>query len=387
MRTHDVTSRRLGIDGQVLAIMAIGLTGMLLMSALVIDGGNAWAQQRGNQNASDSASLAGSSVLLRNMAGDAQTNAAVLAAVQASFASNNTTFVSANYVDFARNDLGAIPNDGAPVLTGPGAPVGVFARGTRTFGTYLAQLAGVTTLGTSAEATSIAGTADGVCSANSGCAVLPVTFSINTTDCAGNGNIEIGKDLWPTVDLDDARADMGIGDLEAIYPLYKVGPGGVGWLDFGCGGTLSQQITTPCNKAFDIPTWIQTSNGNPNNVESEMNTHAGKVVLIPLFDATCRDIPVSGLTADCTDPGNGDNRYYHITKFVSMLLHRAYIQGDNSIACNSAPGIVVDTGGVGGNGGTSCLKGWFVEYVIEGPVGEFDPDDDNAVTLAIQLIK
>lgn len=370
--------------GQVLAIMAVGITAMLLMAALIIDGGNAWAQQRGNQNASDSAALAGASVLLRNMASEGgQTNADVLDAVEAAFDANDTAFGSARYVDFGRNDLGPVPDDGNAIPLGAGAPVGVAVTGTRTFDTYLAQLAGVETMGTNAAATAIAGTADGVCEAAQGCGVLPVTFSVNVTDCAGNGNVQIGEDLWPIVDLVTARADMGVGAYEAIFPLCKVGPGGVGWLDFGCpGNTLGEQITTPCNRAFDIPTWIHTSPGNPNSVEAEMNTHAGKVVLIPLFDATCREIPASGLTQDCTDPGNGDNLYYHIPKFVAMLLDRAYIQGNNEPACNSAPGIPV-----GGNGGTSCMKGWFVEYVTQGPVGEFDPSEDNGAVLSIQLIK
>src|SRR6478609_4161192 len=98
--------------GQVLAIAAIGLTAMLLFAGLIIDGGNAWSQQRGNQNASDSASLAGASVLLRNMAANGaggQTNADVLAAVQAAFTANGTAYESAHYIDFARNDLGQIP--------------------------------------------------------------------------------------------------------------------------------------------------------------------------------------------------------------------------------------------------------------------------------------
>jgi hypothetical protein len=258
--------------------------------------------------------------------------------------------------------------------------VGVFARGTRTFDTYLAKMAGVNTLGTIAEATSIAGTAAGACSAATGCPILPVTFSVNVTDCAGNGNAQIGNTIWPIVDLETARADQGTGTYESIYPLCKVGPGGVGWLDM-CGGQLGDQLENPCNKAFDIPTWIHTSTGNPNSVEDEMNTHMGEVILIPLFDATCRVIPTSGLTQDCTDPGNGNNLYYHIPKFVAMLLDRGYIQGNNGPACNNPPGIPA-----GGNGGLSCLKGWFVEYVIQGPVGQFDPTEDNGAILSIQLI-
>jgi Putative Flp pilus-assembly TadE/G-like len=381
MNPSQRDSRR-GARGQVLAIMGVGIVVMLLGSALIIDGGNAWAQQRGTQNASDSASLAGSSVLLYNMAGASKTNADVLAAVNAAFVSNGTTFGTAHYIDFNKNDLGPIPNNGAAIPVGGSAPAGVMAQGTRAFRTYFAGLAGFNQFHSQAEATSLAGTAEGVCAASQGCGVLPVTFSINTENCDGQSNIVIGKDLWPTVDLQTAKADQGTGRYEAIYPLCKVGPGGVGWLDFGCGGNLGNQITSPCNKPFDIPTWIQTSPGDPNSVESEMNSWAGKVILIPLFDSTCRDIPASGLTQDCTDPGNGNNLYYHIPKFVAMLLDHAYIQGNNRPACNSAPGTPI-----GGNGGTSCLKGWFTEYVIQGPVGQFDPSSDNASVLAIQLIK
>ena len=102
-----------------------------------------------------------------------ETNADVLAAVQAAFAANGTAYESAHYIDFARNDLGQIPNDGSPIALGANAPVGVMAKGTRTFDTYLAKLAGVGTLGTVAEATAIAGTATGVCSSDDGCAVVP----------------------------------------------------------------------------------------------------------------------------------------------------------------------------------------------------------------------
>ncbi len=366
--------------GQVLAVMAIGLTAMLMMVGLILDGGNAWGQQRGTQNASDSASLAGATVLLQDKAGDTKDNTAVLAAVNQSLAANNTTYEEARYVDIDGTDLGAVPASGAI----PAEADGVHVRSTRNFRTYLAGIAGITELNTGADATAVAGKALGVCSAASGCGILPLTFSVNVTDCDGNGNIIIGdpNSFWPIVDLATAKADQGVGTYEAIYPLCKVGPGGVGWLDFGCGGTLKQQIANPCNRAFDIPIWIPTSPGNSNAVENEVNAYAGKVVLIPLFDSTCRTIPASGLTQDCTDPGNGDNRYYHIPKFVAMLLDEAHIQGNNSPECNGPPGQPV-----GGNGGTSCLKGWFIEYVIQGPVGEYDPVADNGAVLGIQLIQ
>ncbi len=73
-----------------------------------------------------------------------------------------------------------------------------------------------------------------------------MTFSINISDCRGNGALNIGGGPWPLVDLATAQADI-TGQYEAIVPTCKVGPGGVGWLDMGCGGSLADQIATPCN--------------------------------------------------------------------------------------------------------------------------------------------
>jgi len=161
-----------------------------------------------------------------------------------------------------------------------------------------------------------------------------------------------------------------------------VGPGGVGWLDFGCGRNLTDRIENPCNDAFDIPTWIHTDTGNNNSPEDAINKYAGQVVLVPLFDGTCRSVPNSGLLADCATPGAGNNLYYHIPWFVAVLVDHAYVQGNNNPECNSAPGgppIV-------GNGSNGCIKGWFVEYVYKGPVGKPSPNDPGSV-LGVQLVK
>jgi len=91
-----------------------------------------------------------------------------------------------------------------------------------------------------------------------------------------------------------------------------------------------------------------------------------------MFDSTCRDVPSTGLPADCTDPGSGLNLYYHIPRFAQFLLDRAYIQGGNNPDCNQAPGSPL----VGGNGGISCFKGWFVRYIMQGKVGNFQACSD-----------
>jgi hypothetical protein len=203
---------------------------------------------------------------------------------------------------------------------------------------------------------------------------MPVTFSIPITACDGTGRpMRIGID-WPITSLETALADTS-GQYESIVPLCKNGPGGVGWLDMGCGGTLRAQITTMCNAAFDLPVWLHSSSGDNNNIEDAVNNYDGQVLLIPMFDSTCRDVPSTGLPADCTDAGNGNNLYYHIPRFTMFLLDRAYIQGGNATQCNSAPGQPVG----GGNGSTSCFKGWFVRYIMEGRVTQYSPCSQTGI--------
>ena len=177
-----------------------------------------------------------------------------------------------------------------------------------------------------------------------GCAILPVTFPFTAVMCDGtNRQIQIGTSEWPLVDPAAANASN-----EVIIPLCTTGPGAVGWIDFGCGGNLSQSITNPCNGPVPIPSWIHTSPGNPNNVDSEVNSYAGPVltvpddsiVLIPINDNTCNTDPGAN-QPNCpggNGSGNGKNFYYHIPYFAGFMIDHAYIQGNNRTPCNNPPG-------------------------------------------------
>ncbi len=372
-------------QGQALAIMAIMMTVILAGTAMVIDGGNAMAQQRGTQNAADAAALAGTLVIAEKMSGDSRTDADVVSAMTAAFAQNGGTSMGTSYyIDFGGSVVGTVGRGGGI----PTEADGVRAAGQRNFDTFLAGLVGQPSWTAGAQASALAGGLRSMCAANDGCGVMPVTFSIPVTTCDGSSKpLRLGVD-WPLTSLETALADTS-GQYMSIVPLCKNGPGGVGWLDFGCGGNLASVIANPCHGAFDIPTWLHTEPGNANNVENAMNAYQDTVIIIPMFDATCRDIPSSGLPADCTDPGNGNNLYYHIPRFAHFLLHEAYIQGNDSGPCNSAPG----QPHIGGNGGTSCFKGWFVRYITQGRVGEWQPcvaDDDDCVdeaSLGVQLVQ
>jgi len=388
------SSRRRGTRderGQAIVILALAVTGVLAMSALLIDGGNAMAQQRGTQNAADAAAYAGASEILQNIAGTSRSDADVSAAIQAALAANpgstsNTQLDLAEYVDYNHNVVGTVGAGGAI----PSSAAGVLVGGERNVTTYLAGLIGRGNIDVRGEATALAGRISGICAAVDGCVMAPVTFSIPVITCDGtNRPLRVGQE-WPLTTLEDAKA--GNTATMSLVPLCVSGPGGVGWLDMsavGCEGrTLAESIVTPCNKQLDVPIWLQTESGDMNNVESAMNTHQNKVILIPMFGDTCREVPSSGLPQDCTDPGNGNNLWYHIPQFAAFYLHEAYIQGNDSGPCNSAPGQPLG----GGNGSTSCMKGWFVKFISVGPVGPPCQDNTPECTIAnsrlgIQLVR
>ncbi len=220
--------------------------------------------------------------------------------------------------------------------------------------------------------------------------------------------LQIGVD-WKIAQLTDPlAADYADPDTESIIPLCSTGPGAVGWLDLGpqCGN-LSSEITDPCNVSLPIPTWIHTKPGNVNSLDGELNTFAGpqlgvaddSLVLIPINNNTCDSNPnTDGLPPDPTadDPncpgngnasgngqGNGSNFYYHIPKFATFMLDRAYTSGGNPPDCNSAPGAPLS----GGNGATGCLKGWFIDYIYQGPVGPGASGPQDPGAIGIQLIR
>lgn len=383
--SHRTSVReRRGSSGQALAILALSVAVVLAATAVVIDGGNAMAQQRGTQNAADAAALAGALVIAERMGGATRDDSDVEGAMKVAFENNGSDMLPSYYVSFAGNVVGTVGSQGSI----PNDADGVEAGAERVFDTFLANIAGQPTWTASAEAMALAGSLRGLCSAADGCGVMPVTFSIPITTCDGtNRPMRIGVD-WPLVSLDTALADSS-GQYMSIVPLCKNGPGGVGWLDMGCGGNLADEITTPCNGPFDIPSWIQTSSGNVNSVEDELDNYEGTVITVPMFDATCRDVPSSGLPADCTDPGNGNNLWYHIPRFAKFLLSEVNVQGSDSGPCNSAPGQPAS----GGNGSTSCFKGWFVRYIMHGRVGEFEGCDVSDVQcmeepiLGVQLVR
>ena len=391
-------ARQRSARGQILAIVAGGMLVIIAMVGLIIDGGHAWGQQRITQNAADGISMAGTAVIqdyLSDPTSPAPDGGDVGCAVESAADAHGVAIDRVEYTDHKGDLLPTsieVPTCGASDAIPSGAQ-GVKATATHDFDTFLLQVVGFNTMTATAQAIAVVGTPAGVCAAEDGCAVLPVTFPRTVDTCDGTNTRIIGEDEWTILEEDATLDDSNL----SIVPLCKKGPGAVGWLDFGCGN-LANHITNPCNEYIPIPAWLDTSSGNPNCCQSELEAYTGSqpgvaetedlVVYIPIHDFTCSSNladsqPITACPTYPTWSGNGTLFHYHIPYWVGYKLDGAFVQGGDR-ECNELPGSPPS----GGNGATGCLKGWFVSKInAPGPIeiGPINPGDP--VAMAITLVR
>jgi hypothetical protein len=403
VETKDMKRARTG--GQALVVAVIAMIAIIAGMGLIIDGGNAFAQQRITQAANDAASEAGATVINQHDVNPTAIppagnwDAEVAQAVTTNAGYNDAIVDAAYYTDICgtllRPDgtkasgtadaalVGASPTGTLPInnhtdpdcpsgAVGPVAGVVVYAH--RTFDTWVSRVVSVTSMTTSTNATAVSGLLQS-CTISTGCIVLPVTAPVTIVTCDGSNNPVSTSNPWPK-------------GVEVKVPLCKNGPGNVGWLDWTpkAGGTseLVNSILTPDNPPIDLPSWnyvTATGNINSKSVEDALNTYMGQVVMFPMFDLTCGSDPdvtkvKIGPTYGCSDVGgNGSNQWYRIPVFASFELKQAYINGSNSIC---------DTG----NGATACLVGTFVDFQSSGTVGPgIGGGSSDSGVRGVQLIK
>ena len=391
--------------GQALAILAISGVALLAMVGLVVDGGNAFAQQRMTQNAADAASEAGAVVLMQKLAGvvPAKTGTDVDTAVETSASANGLiTPVQACYTDLDGNPLrtdGTLAADCASAAqVGPGLAIppcsscpsslaaGVEVHGSRSFKNYFGGIVGLNQATASARATARAGYVTGLSGP-----VVPVTFPVFATGCDGTGGAIPSTTSWP----------VGPSNVLAI-PLCGNSPGNVGWLDWtptaGGSSELAGAIGgSPPNPTITTPHWYYiTSTGNVNSsqVQNAMDAWNTKDIRLPIFSQTCNGTPANlantvGQVSDCVAGGNslggnGSNQWYFLVGFADFHLNQSFINGSDGGMCDAyaLPG---------GNGSTSCLVGYFkgpTDAVSLGAsVGAGGGSDTSTSLVGVQLIR
>jgi Flp pilus assembly protein TadG len=389
--TTGSTRRSRGDRGQVLALVAIALVAILAMVGLVIDGGNVFSQQRMTQNATDSAADAGATVIARNLLTGAESDADVLAAVQAAATANQTAVVDAQYTDIS-GTLISVAVGSAPGGSIPPGAAGVKVSGQRVFDAFVSRIVGIDTYTTRTDATAAAGSLVGVCPASSGCGVWPVTVPVTTVFCDGTGDPVLSSAYWPK--------DGTIVEV----PLCRSGPGNVGWLDFhppsGGSSELADTILHPDNDQIDIPDWYfvaETGNVNSSQVQAALRTYRDELVLLPLFSDTCNVDPGDGPTGPLPCPpgqrGNGQNLYYLFQAYAGFRVCGPLTPGCTSFGPG---GIDVSQGAYitgnpsecsSGNGQTSCFFGRFEDIVFSGTIAASPGNPGGPLAVGVQLIK
>ena len=362
--------------GQILILFVLGLIAMIGGVALVVDGGNAYSQQRSVQNGSDAAANAGADVLAQTLAGLSRTDADVANAVVTVSGSNSITS-AAYYTDVNGSPIdatGTVVAAGAAKVVGSGGAIppnaqGVHVGGDRSFGTTFARVIGITTFTASAEALAITGKVIGG-------AFLPVIFPVNITDCSGDGSLGLPKDQWP-VAQPGVPPNHPIG-TEYIVPLCKTGSGSFMVLNLDPNKTCVEEVTNPPAVQWDsFPVDVLSDNGNncAKQIADAVNTLHGQTVLVPICDNNA-----------CNTNG-GSHATYHVTGVVAFYIdYMDYSNNQNNSNCQThtnADGQLLQT--IAGNGSSSCVAGWFVRFITAGPVGT--GPIGNADAIGIQLIK
>ncbi|TAK00728.1 MAG: hypothetical protein EPO36_07615 [Chloroflexota bacterium] len=386
-------SRR-GERGQVLGLVAIAMVAILAMVGLVIDGGNVFSHQRMTQNATDSAANAGATVIAKNLLTAGETDATVDAAVLAAAAANQTTVVDKQYTDIAGNLIGVTVGS-APGGTIPAGAAGVMVSGQRTFVAFVSRVIGINSYTTTTDATAAAGSLVGVCPADAGCGVWPVTVPVTTVFCDGNGDPVLSSDYWPK--------DGTIVEV----PLCRSGPGNVGWLDFhppaGGASELADTILNPDNDSIKIPDWYfvaQTGNVNSAQVEDALRTYQDDLVLLPLFSDTCNidpgDNPGGPLPCPGNQHGNGQNLYYLFQAYAGFRVCGPLTPGCTTFDPEGDGAIDVSEGAYitgnpsecsSGNGQTSCFFGRFEDIIFSGTIAASPGNPGGPLAVGVQLIK
>lgn len=310
--------RRHRAHGQAIVLFGLSLVVVVLGVGLVIDGGNALAQRRATQNASDFAALAGARIVAEWVSGDDVNGSDrnVRAAISASIATNggaSVTFGSPSGPAYVSSTGAVLGYVGAGTI--PTGTVGVTVNSSRTWSPYFLGIAGIGSWTASAQATARGGYAAG----GPGTGVFPAgiaeAFFDGRTPCSGPVSSDPNDPCYP--------AHMTPGTLNV--------PGGFGWLKFGCDGYglgqvppaniggcdpskpfLQKQIGPPgnsygCCTAVGLggPDKIGSLPGNKASADCSWYIDHQTIVTVPVWD-------VAG--------GTGNNAWYHIVGFTGFQI-------------------------------------------------------------------
>lgn len=328
-----IEHRRTGQRGQAIALFALALSVITMATAVVVDGGYAFAQRRQSQNAADFAAMAGTRIVGQYLTGQpygSGTAANVRNAIESALTANDASLEHAEYIDHTGASLG----DVSTAVSIPNGAFGVVVKARTQWRPFLLGVLGISDWVAGATATAITP------GESIGGGVLPIGIQDTMFD---------SLETCPTTDLDGCSQSLTSGQLNI--------PGGFGWLKFGInngnkcnfgpslgmidGGCetsknfLDSQIGPPAN-AFECCTSVGLP-GSSDRIGSLTGNEWGDIsfyednqvpVWVPVWDHA---------------GGGGANAYYHIVGFGPLLLtgddeHAKWLEGVAVEASCALPG-------------------------------------------------
>jgi Putative Flp pilus-assembly TadE/G-like len=265
-------------QGQIMAIFALSLLGILAMAGVVIDGGNIYVQRRTAQNAADAAALGGTRALLAALNQNDSTIGPAICTYANSNAFGVTPTPTAYFVG-----LDGVTNQGkiwlpcngetANNVIPNGVVAGIHVDVSIPFHTYLAGMIGVANVTAQAAATAQVGAISGMNAADApvaGCGVMMDTGTSSTPNIFVGGTPppnppQIDYANWMNTTFILQSSQLWKYSTHPPCPRYNSGNGdwkgtidGSGTITLGAqvgtdvptvSGNSAADLTTPCTNA------------------------------------------------------------------------------------------------------------------------------------------
>ncbi len=366
--------------GQSIVVLALLLVVFLAFVALALDGGNTYVRRRQAQTAADAGALAGA----RQLCETGSSALAITAAQEYAITRNGSDTANVS-VDLDANQV----------------EVDTFI----TFNTFLAHLLGRPQIEVQATATAEC-QAPG--SLAPGTSVLPTAWACkppisgisSSEDCQQQGidmdTLDeylnnppmpycdpICPELYIVMNSDGTGTDYchdpvenptgpidcdfdNDGDLD-LFPS-----GDRSWLNLDGGSVGAAEmidwIENGADSEITVHMWFEGNPGVQNSVFSAVEDREGDILVVPVFDHLCDNIPsATGACSDNWDPdddtviaGSGTGSYFHITGF--SLFYVACVRNTGGDSC---PGHDVAVA-AGMDNNEKTIEGYFIDGTVPG---------------------
>jgi hypothetical protein len=281
-RRHSRSDRE---RGQVLIIVAGGITTLLLLAGLVLDGGIALFNRRDAQNTADIMALAGTKFVADIHQSKTPAQPSTFAALSSSATANGCIASGSVPCNWQAWYVGVGPADLSAVTAASGVPsnaLGVRVVVTRQPGTFLVGIAGINRWDVSTQATAVAVAPDKAPAGQ----LLPIAFK-------DQPNGYLPGQVYDITDGKDAPGGFGY----------------VSWNGSNDPNALANSICNPDNPSFSVPVTFIADPGKSNSADvracQAQWITSSQTVLIPIYD---------------TVTGSGNNATYHIIGVAAFVL-------------------------------------------------------------------